>query len=523
MKKILLVLTMSGGSLYAQINVNWQLSLGGEANEISSAALKTADGGYLVTGTTSSEGGEIKNNHGEKDGWVVKLSAAGEVEWQNTIGGSKEDYIMSASATSDGGYVLCGYTESDNGDVENKASQLLDAWIIKLSAAGKMEWQRTIGYADNEYATAVKQTKEGGYIMAGYTQTKDGYVVNYLVIKLDKNGAEEWRQTYGGSSDDRAQAIEETQDGYYVLGSALSNDREVLGARGGNDIWLIKINRQGELQWQKNYGGSSDDLGYNMKKTKDGGLVICGNTFSHNGDVRSNAGASDFWVLRTDEKGEIVWSKTFGGSNNEYATSVDLTAEGGFIVSGYTSSADGDVKRLKGMYDYWILKLKSDGELTWSKCLGGSDRDYSSLIMQNNDGTYIIIGDSFSADGDLERNHGNEDIWVAKFTPVLVAVQEQEAVAAAEQESLAVQNVQNSADLTGRVYPNPVNDLLTIETSYVDNLTYQLYNTEGAMVWTETSALSKIQVDVSALRSGVYVLMVNTGGARQVHRVVVQH
>ena len=399
----------------------WQKSFGGSDNDWARSVQQTVDGGFIVAGHTESNDGDVSGNRGGRDFWIVKLDGQGNLEWQQCLGGSDDDWASSVRQTTDGGFIVAGSTKSNDRDVSGNNGKT-DAWIVKLDSQGILEWQKCLGGSDNDWASSVQQTTDGGFIVAGSTESDDGDVSgnhgsrDFWIVKLDSEGAIEWQQCLGGSNLDYAQSIELTNDGgFIVAGSTHSDDGNVSGNHGMSDFWIVKLDSEGVLEWQKCFGGSEHDWAHSVQQTADGGYILAGSTESYDGDVTGNHGGQDFWIVKLKEDGELEWQRCLGGSSNDTASAVQQTIDGGYIVSGYTESNDGDVSGNRGNSDYWLVKLSSSGDLLWQKCLGGSDHDYSHSLQQTTDGGYILAGSSRSNDGDVTGNQGDYDFWVVKL------------------------------------------------------------------------------------------------------------
>jgi len=298
--------------------------------------------------------------------------------------------------------------------------------------APNIEWQKALGGSNDDEAYSVQQTSDGGYIVAGSTRSNDGdvsgnheevwwLVWDFWVVKLDRYGDIEWQKCLGGSDSDWAESIQQTSDGgYIVAGYTGSNDGDVSGNHGEKDFWVVKLDRYGNIKWQKALGGSDSDWAYNIQQTSDGEYIVAGYTGSNDGDVSGNHGEKDFWVVKLDRYGNIEWQKCLGGSGGggsggDYAYSVQQTSDGGYIVAGETWSNNGDVSGYHGGGDVWVVKLDRYGDIKWQKCLGGSSWDWAYSIQQTNDGGYIVAGLTRSNDGDVSGNHGEKDFWVVKL------------------------------------------------------------------------------------------------------------
>ena len=426
---ILLVLFTSCTTAFSQPLIEWQKKLGGSDLDEGTTIRQTSDGGFVFVGTTASSDGDVVGIHGLYDAWVVKLSSSGSIEWKKSLGGSASDAATSIRQTSDGGYIIAGNTMSNNGDVTGNHG-MHDAWIVKLSADGNIVWQKTLGGPRNDMAYSVEQTFDGGYIVAGSSDSAGGDVAfnhgqeDFWVVKLSSAGSIQWEHSYGGSNRDIAAVVIQTADsGYLVGGGTQSSDGDVTFNHGNKDVWLVKITATGNMSWQRTYGGSVNDLcGWEdnpggLKQTSDGGYIFAGWTNSLDGDVTFNHGDYDMWVVKLFPTGAIDWQYTYGGSLDDQSSSIQQTADGGYIVAGVEESTDGNVTGNHGGYDYWLVKLNSAGILQWQKAMGGSALylgDCAFSVQQTSDLGYIVGGYSLSTDGDAPGGHGDYDFWAVK-------------------------------------------------------------------------------------------------------------
>jgi hypothetical protein len=397
----------------------WQKTYGGSDDDEGYSIQKTNDGGYIIAGYTESKNGDVSYNHGDSDVWIIKLDKHMNLEWQKTYGGSSRDVANSIQQTSDGGYIVAGNTASTNGDV-TKNHGGSDVWIIKLNKDGDLEWERTFGGSGYEHANSIQQTSDGGYIVVGATGSTDGDVKNkngkYWVIKLDKNGNLEWEKTFGGSDSYDAYSIKQTIDsGYIFIGNTHFGFITDSGKHEIGDINIIKLDKNGNLEWERTFGGLELDWAYSIQQTIDGGYIVAGNTWSTDGDVSYNHGGSDIWIIKLDKNGNLEWERTFGGLELDWAYSIQQTIDGGYIVAGNTWSTDGDVSYNHGGSDIWIIKLDKNGNLEWERTFGGLELDWAYSIQQTIDGGYIVAGETSSTDGDVLYNHGDSDVWVIKL------------------------------------------------------------------------------------------------------------
>ena len=344
-------------------NLQWEKSYGGSGDDGAFSIEQTADSGYIVAGTSTSTNGDLTFNHGFIDYWVIKLDNSGNLQWQKSYGGSNDDVAYDINQTKDLGFIIAGYTTSSNGDVISNHG-FEDYWIVKIDSAGSLQWEKTFGGTQQDRAYSIQQTKEGGYVVAGFSKSNDGDVTgnhgneDYWIVKIDSNGVLEWQATLGGTLSDEAKTIQQTVDnGYIVAGFTASLNGDVTINHGFEDLWMVKLDSTGVIQWQRSFGGSGVDQAYDVKQLTTGGYIAAGSSYSLDGDVSGNNGGTDYWILKTDSLGDIVWQTSLGGSSIEEAYSISLVSDGDYIVGGGTLSTNGDVTSNHGDFDYWIIKL----------------------------------------------------------------------------------------------------------------------------------------------------------------------
>lgn len=323
--------------------------------------------------------------------------------WEKIFEGVEEepydDLMPSISQTADGGYIMTGWTKFE------------DALILKLDSNGDLEWDKTFGGSSYDRANSIHQTNDGGYIAAGYTWSKGTGSDDAWILKLDSDGELVWDKTFGGDGTDEAFSIQQTTDGGYVA----AGDTTSKGL-GGTDAWILKLDSDGNLEWDKTLGlddvdnadGGYDysdyDYAYSVQQTTDGGYIVAGRI-----DGGNTPWNDDAWVFKLDSDGDLDWDKTLGGDNYDVAYSIQQITDGGYIVAGYTS----DLKS-EAPYDYydndaWVFKLDSNGDLKWDKTLGEGFSDEAYSIQQTTDGGYIVAGTTNSSDGE------GLDAWILKL------------------------------------------------------------------------------------------------------------
>jgi hypothetical protein len=251
---------------------------------------------------------------------------------------------------------------------------LLSYQQAAAQVAPVIEWQKCLGGSWDDYATSVQQTFDGGFIVTGWTYSTDGLVTgnhgacDVWVVKMDAAGNPQWEKTYGGSGSDFAYYILQSADsGYIVAGISTSTDGDLTENKGLDDVWVLKLDATGNIEWQRSLGGSNYDDAYSVIETPGGGFVFAARSASSDGDVSTNHGGYDYWIFKLDGVGNLMWEKSFGGTHDDKAHSIDIAAANGFIISGYSDSDDGDLTENHGLIDYWVIKLDSNGNLLWQK------------------------------------------------------------------------------------------------------------------------------------------------------------
>jgi len=344
----------------------WTRTYGGGHSDWGRSVQQTSDGGYIIAGTTRSFGA------GDREVCLLKTDSSGDVLWTRAYGGSSWDYGHSVQQTSDGGYIIAGYTYSFGAGGS-------DVYLVKTNPSGNILWDRTYGGSDYDRGHSVQQTSDGGYIIAGYTGSFGAGSYDVYVVKTDSSGDTLWTRTYGGSSYDVGHSVQQTSDGGYIIAGYTGS----FGA-GREDVYLLRTDSSGHSLWTRTYGGSDWDWGFSVQQTSDGGYVIAGETASF------GAGSSDVYLLKTDSSGNTLWTRTYGGSSSDRGRSVQQTSDGGYIIAGLTWSFGA------GYSDVYLVKTDSSGDTLWTRTYGGSDQDWGESVQQTSDGGYIIAGETSS-------------------------------------------------------------------------------------------------------------------------------
>lgn len=395
----------------------WAVTFGGSNIDVGHSVQQTADGGYIITGYTRSYGTSGRNV------WLIKTDALGNQMWNKTFGGTSDEEGKCVQQTTDGGYIITGYTKSYGAGGE-------DLWLIKTDSNGVEQWNRVFGGTNDDGGTSVRQTTDGGYIVAGHTLSSGAGSVDAWLIKTDASGNPTWTRTLGGLYTDGAYCVQQTIEGGYILaGWTMSYGPGYL-----LNAWLVKTDSTGNLQWHNPFGGDDSDIAYSVAQTADGGYILTGETSSF------GAGLYDMFLIKTDSSGNEQWMKTFGGTGRDYGYSVQQTFSGGFIIAGYTLSygAGGD--------DVWVVKTDSMGNKLWDETFGGSSSDVGYSVQQTADGGYIVTGHT------LSFGAGLHDVWLIKIendeTPLPLEVD-----AGGPYEGLIGDPIQFNGTVTGGVSP----------------------------------------------------------------------
>lgn len=352
---------------------------------------------------------------------IIVLAQQPVTQWQKAFGGSSFDQAQSVITTVDGGYISAGLTASANGDVTSNHGSA-DVWIVKIDSAGTLQWQKNYGGTNDDAAFSIIQTSDSGFAVAASSSSSNGDLTtnhgfaDWWIFKIDSSGTLQWKKTFGGSFDDVPYDIVQTIDGgFAVCGYTASADGDINTNHGFEDFWIAKLSAAGTLVWQKTFGGTLDERAYAIRQSADGNYFTGGYTKSTDGDVTGNHGDYDFWMLKLDSSGTLLWKKTLGGSSIDKGYSFLQTSDDRFLASGFTASSDGDVTLNHGFEDLWLVKLDTSGNIQWQKTFGGTGVDQAYVVREipGNNG-YVAAGSSFSTDGDVTGNHGGYDYWIMK-------------------------------------------------------------------------------------------------------------
>lgn len=571
--------------------IDWSRCIGGSGGDSPQVVRATTDGGYILAGSTSSTDGDVAAIQGASDCWVVKLAADGTIIWERTVGGSSADQALDVVESADGGYLVAGTTLSP--DVPGyHGGGVSDYLVFKLSADGGLLWQRALGGSNEElvilaindhlFRNWLVPAADGGCFFAGAPFSIDGDVTgahgtsttDIWVVRLGPDGALQWQRTLGGSEMEVPYGILATADGgATVMGATFSADGDVTGQHGEGDVWVAHLTDGGDIAWARTFGGSAEEVPYNMTRTADGGYAIGAVTSSTDGDVTGAPGGGDWWLLKLRADGTLQWQRSLGGPGYEHNVDVLPAADGGYFMLGTTTSSDGgdlagshvDPSDLPPLPEYWAVRTDTEGEPLWQRCLGGTGSETVVSAALTPDGGCVLYGAADSDDGDVTGHQGELDGWVAKLSATgaldrertlatthyewpntalaladggllicnMVDVDDGDAVGSGYHGSSDIWLVKLGREATTTVSeetptapwlaPDPATtDVRILLEEALPNARGILLDATGRVVWEKVFSDGQRTVDVSALPRGLYLFTLRTSAAVRTQRLVLE-
>lgn len=484
----------------AQPAIDWQRTYGGSGPDLGYAFDPTNDGGYILVGTSNSSDGDVTGLHGLNDIWAVKLAADGSIDWQRCLGGSQPENGYAVRQCTDGGFILTGVSNSNDGDLPQGVNGQQDIWVVKLTSMGELEWQRTYGGSAIETGHAIAELPEGGFVVVARTASTDGPMadshgdLDIWVGWLAPDGELLRSKCFGGSSAEVPSAVSVLPNGDLLIsGHSSSLDGDVVGVHEGDeinypDVWVFRIDATGEILWQLCAGGTGLDLARCHVVAADGSIYVGAAARSVDGDLSSPRGGMDFWVLHINPTGELIAEASFGGASDEQPYGIALRSDGHVVVGGVSISDDGDITAALGGTDAWLCELDADLQLVWQKNYGGSSGDHCRAICFEPDNEMTFFGYSSSTDGDLVGSVGGTNFWLVNFEPFGVGLFEQNAASPMA------------------VYPSPATNTLQVVLPNTQHGTLEVLDLSGRVLVQQTVRAGSTQavVDVEELAAGVY-------------------
>ncbi|MDD2889771.1 MAG: T9SS type A sorting domain-containing protein [bacterium] len=471
----LFCLVLSTNAFAGAPDTLWTRTYGGTGFDFGKSVQQTFDGGFILAGCK-----EFGGVGGAYDVYLVRTDSSGDTLWTRTYGGKGNEYGESVQQIIGGGFIIAGYTNSFGTNYNN-------VYLIRTNSSGDTLWTRTFGGTEEDIGFSVQQTSDSGFIITGMTNSFGAGFWDVYIIKTNSSGNILLSKTFGGNGDDVGASVQQTSDGGFIV----TGYTESFGV-GYNDVYLIKTDALGNTLWTKTFGGTSHDNGYSVQQTQDEGFIIAGYTNSF------GAGKGDIYLVRINSSGNALWTKTFGGYENDWGCSVQQTTDGGFIIAGYTESFGA------GGGDVYLIRTNSSGDTLWTKTFGGEYEDCAYSVQQTFDGGFIIAG---------EKNNYVYLIRLGKETGV-------------EEKS----NIKNPST-TLRASQNPFSKSTIIsytvgEVSQPRYVSLKIYDITGSCVKTlvneqKPAGNYSINLNAKELKAGIYFVTLSTGTSKTTKKLTV--
>jgi Secretion system C-terminal sorting domain len=498
MNRILTLLFVFFNSLVfcQQPTVEWAKTFGGIYSDIARGVVVTPENDYIVVGTALSENFDSTDGKGFADAWVMKLDKNGKQIWKKSFGGADDDVATTINQTADGGYLIGGETASNNGDVkENKGK--FDAWLFKIDKNGTLLWEKTFGGSDDDYKGDAFETKNGNIILGIVSKSNDGDFVGIngkedcWFLKLDKQGNVLWKKEFGGSDVDNTRSIKPIDDKTFVaVGHTESSDGNFSNIQGD---FILKMDMDGNFIWVKSFttltGFETTLMGFEAV------TILSDNTIAAVGYVYRTSKKVDVILIQCDTSGKELMKKAFGGNGFDSGQDVRALPDGGMIILGTNNSTDSIYKKNYDSSDMWLFRLDKSGNTKWDIFLGGSKAEFSGDFVIANDNSILVVGETESSDSIFNKNNGREDWAIIKVK----------------------YDIRNSIQNSGythniKVFPNPTNNILSIQYDSDTDAHISLFDLNGRLMEVNSikASISGVELDCSHLSAGAYILNINT-------------
>lgn len=483
-------------------------------------------GGFLIGGFSGT------GQYGPFKTYLIDVDSLGNLNWGKTYGSTISETIQGMTPTSDGNYALIGTTFSFNSQPYG------NTYLLKVSPSGNLLWSKIYGGPDYDYGHSIKETSDHGFIITGLSSSFSAGGYDLHAIKTDSAGNAVWAITIGGPSNDEAQKVVETNDGSFMLFGTCSSYSPMMIPY--NEFTICKISSGGNFMWMKKYSCGGYNNCYGVQPTNDGGYVLAGWTDGY------GQGQNDVLVMKSDSSGNIAWAHTYGGDSLDIAYNIISAPNGDYLVSGYTKSFG------SGNYDAYVLRLDSVGNHLWSKTYGGAAQEFASAICNTNDGGFALVGNtkSFGVTGsdiyflkcDANGNNGcnetgaatvqmNPTPSVTSINPITLllwnSINVTSTTASGGSSTLLCTTVPSTLDFSHdeliQIFPNPANKIITVKTTDYMLENFEVYNYLGLKMEVDCqSQQNETILDISNLKSGMYFITCDINGKRSVTKFLKQ-
>ncbi|OYT13864.1 MAG: hypothetical protein B6I19_02865 [Bacteroidetes bacterium 4572_114] len=522
-----LFIVIHASNAQSNMPIQWQGCYGGSDWDYASDMVEH-ENGYLVIGEVRSTDGDVTNNHGSRDIWLINIDSIGNIVWERCYGGSGPELSPRIISDNNGYYYLIAAVGSNDGDVQSGNHGGYDAWVVKIDGTGEIIWEKCYGSSGTEEAPNIKLQDDGNLLISCKTTYADGDVPAHYgaydswIFVITPDGEIIKNAVFGNDLHNSVMdAIQTSDGGYFFTCSASSTQGMVEGTYHGGlvDVWALMLDSNLNIQWQKLYGGSETDVGhYGICELEDG-IIFLAQTNSNDGDVSGChppiGQHTDIWAVKIDFTGNIIWQRCLGGEGWDFAGSLHQTDDGGFMIFAETTSYGGDVSGNNSwslLNDIWMVKLSANGDLMWQVCFGGygNERVYSGTIKKS-DHNWVIAGrasDEVSFDVACDLHGYPEDFWVFEIKDTTVNIDEADGPAI-------------------KVYPNPAGNWVVFD--------YELPGAEkkgGISIMDVTGNLiekviifgnrGQRALDIRNCPAGVYFYTLSTGSLRRTGKLIVK-
>lgn len=536
------IILVMGCSVYAQST--WTRAYGGSRIDVGTSVVRTPDGGYVVVGHMQSNDGDFDGMTKEDrpgvwdDIFVMKVDSIGKIIWKRTFGGNRCEIAYGATLTTDSGIVIAGFSEAEDKDMIGMNKGSYDVLVVKYDQQGALLWKKRYGGSYFDEARAIVPTGDNSVVLAGYNNSADGDFADIgkaendqwegdaFIMKIGSDGEVLWKKGLQGSRNDVAHALSRCPDGgFIVCGETSSADGHFPSTgKGWVDVFVAKTDSRGKVLWVRTYGGTGKEWGYALQALPDGGYVVAGSTDSRNGDFPKPATDTpgvdtDIFIMKLDSAGNIDWKRSFSGRGNDEALALEVTERGGIIVTGFSTSTDGDFAgRNKGDSDIFLCRLEPDGATRWQRSIGGAMDERGMAVTSDDSGDMVLTGYTSSKDGDFASvNRMFCNVFIIKLDANGTFVR-----------TVSVDDiVSNSAGLS--VTPNPVSSFSSISCTLVQPamVRVEVVDMLGRVVDVVSSGYRDegtitIPYDASLLASGAYQLRMTANGGVQAVMMLVR-